>query len=327
MNSSYNSSAKVIEICVSTKKLSITMNKPMDVTGQTYGYYCTMEFLPPMIFFVLCMVASLLLIPVQFLLKQSPKLKRYLKTQFLIKQVFSIMLNKQTDRNGKQISTILNYQVSDRYKVMMLGIAICLLGVGGVSFWNTYLFEGSYICNTDPELACFPSFSNKTTLRLDCSDTSYLRDNNITSIICYRFVYRLDSATGAALGIIAFDALFVIIITLLLLKVSNGSEWTKCRAALTVATQITIVTMLPVAMATIYHIIPFPASTTIEKQMIKYMAKGALTYTILYNTVLFPWWSFKKIKDEDNNDREDGKENNEENNGGYRRVKGTLILI
>ena len=207
----------------------------------------------------------------------------------------------------------------------MLAIAICLLGVGGVSFWNTYLFEGSYICNTDPELACFPSFSNRTTPRLDCSDTSYLRDNNITSIICYKFVYRLESATGAALGIIAFDALFVIIITLLLLKVSNGSEWTKCRAVLTVATQITIVTMLPVTMAIIYHITPFPASTTIEKQMIKYMAKEALTYTILYNTVLFPWWSFKKIKDEDNNDRQDGKENNEENNGGYRRVKGTLM--
>ena len=55
------------------------------------------------------------------------------------------------------------------------------------------------------------------------------------------------------------------------------------------------------------------------------MAKGALSYTIVYNTVLFLWWSFKKIKDEDNNDREDGKEKDEENNGGYRRVKGTLM--
>ena len=218
---------RVIRRVYPLRRISIIMNNPMDV-GQTYSYYYTREYLPTLIFSVLCVALSLLLIPVQLLLKESPILKRYFKTEFFIKLVFSTMLNKHRDRNGKKVYTILDYKVSIRYKVMMLAVALSLIGIAGGSFWYHFLFEKSHICSTDPDLACFPAYPNMTTPRLDCSDTSYLEERNITSVICYRYAYNLTRAIGSGLGLIAVNALFTIIITVLLLKVSNGSEWTKC---------------------------------------------------------------------------------------------------
>ena len=237
----------------------------MMATGQTYSYYFTIKYLPQFIFFVLCVAVTLLLIPVHLMLKRSPKLKRYCKTQFLIMHVFSTMLNKQTDRAGKKVYTILNYKVPERYQFLMLAMALSLIGVAGIEFWDIYLFEDSYICSTDPNLVCFPAYPNMTTPRLDCSDTSYLEDNNITSIICFRLMYRLGSATGSALGVITIEALLIIIITLLLLKVSNGSGWNKHRAVLTVAIQITIVVISLGTLITLY-IYPTTVSYTTEKK-------------------------------------------------------------
>ena len=273
-----------------------------------------------MILFVLCTALSLLLIPVQLLLNRCPKLKRYFKTHFLIKQVFSTLLNKCIDKSGKQIYTILNYRVPERYKVMMLGMALSMLGAGGVTFWDIYLFEDSYTCSIDPNLACFPAYPNLTTPRLDCSDTNYLEDNNITSVICYRLVYKLGQATGGALGTIAINVLFIIIITVLLLKVSNGSESNKRRAVLTIAIQITIVVIMLISVVFQIKVLPAPVYFTHEKGIILFVASASFEYIIMYSTVLFPWWSFSKINDKDENDKE-------ESNGEYRRVRGTSIPI
>ena len=292
----------------------------MEATGQNYSFYFIREYLPPMILFVLCTALSLLLIPVQLLLNRSPKLKRYFKTHFLIKQVFSTLLNKCIDKSGKQIYTILNYRVPERYKVMMLAMALSMLGAGGVTFCDIYLFEDSYICSTDPNLACFPAYPNLTTPRLDCSDTNYLEDNNITSVICYRLVYKLGQATGGALGTIAINVLFIIIITVLLLKVSNGSESNKRRAVLTIAIQITIVVIMLISVVFQIKVLPAPVYFTHEKGIILFVASASFEYIIMYSTVLFPWWSFSKINDKDENDKE-------ESNGEYRRVRGTSIPI
>ena len=209
----------------------------------------------------------------------------------------------------------------------MLAIALSVIGVAGVVFWDIYLYEESNICSTNPDLVCFPAYPNMTTLRLDCSDTTYLEDNNITSVICYKLVYKLGIASGSALGIVTAYALLFAVITLILLKVSNGSGWNKRRALITVALQIiTVATSLGIA---IYFIF-FPAIKlyTNEKQIIKALTIGYIYYTVIYSTALFPWWSFRKIKDdESDNNEEDYKENDEENNGDYRRIRGTLIPI
>ena len=267
------------------------------------------------------MALSLLLIPVQLLLKQSPILKRYFKTEFFIKLVFSTMLNKHRDRNGKTFYTILDYKVPKRYKVMMLATALSLIGVAGGLFWHQFIFENSHIiCSTDADLACFPAQPNLTTPRLDCSDTSYLEEQNITSVICYRYAYNLGKAVGAALGLTAVNVLFTIIINLLLLKVSNGSEWTKCRAVLTVAIQLTTVTILAASIALLSYLILKSKSETIQL-VIGITIHICLLYTLVYSTVLFPWWSFKNIKNIEE------EQNEQESNGEYKRVRGTSIPI
>ena len=273
------------------------------------------------------MALTLLLIPVQLMLNRSPRLKRHFKTHFLIKHVFSTMLNKHNDRAGKKVYTILNYKVPDRYQVLVLAMVLSLIGVAGVTFWDIYLYEESHICSTDPDLACFPAYPNMSTSSLDCSDTSYFDNNNITSVICYSLVNNIGIASGSALGIVTAYALLIAIYTLLLLKVSNGSGWNKRRALITVALQITTVaTSLGIAINLIF----FPVTKfhhTNENRIIWILITGHLNYTIVYCAVLFPWWSFKKIKDDENDNKEDDKENDEEDNGEYRRVRGTSIPI
>ena len=302
-----------------TARTTRSLRRTMEATGQSYSFYFIREYLPPMILFTLCIALSFLLIPVQLLLNRCPKLKRFFKTQFLIKQVFNTLLNKHRDKNGKIIYIIMSYKVPGRYKVMMLAMALSMLGAGGVRYWDIYLFEETFICSSDPNFACFPAYPNLSTPCLDCSDTRYLEDNNITSVICYRYVYRLGQATGGAPGIITTIVLYIIIITVLLLKVSNGNGSSKCRAVLTVAIQITIVVIILLVVAS-SSFLPAPIPSTNEKQIITNIASGSFHYTILYSTVLFPWWSFKKINDKDNNKKE-------ESNGEYRRVRGTSIPI
>ena len=256
------------------------------------------------------------------MLKRSPKVKCHCITQFLLEHVFNATLNKQTDRSGQKVYTILNYVVPDRYKIFMLAMVLSVIGYSGVVFWDSFFFEKSHICSTDPALACFPKNPDMITPRLDCSNTSYLEDNNITSVICYRSVFKQGQATGGALGTIAMNALYITFITVLLLKVSNGSEWNKRRAVLTIAIQITIV-VITLVFIVLTCFIPAPVTSTLEKRHMFLMASQSFNYTILYSTVLFPWWSFSKI-----NDKDDNKENDkEESNGEYRRVRGTSIPI
>ena len=125
----------------------------MEATGQTYSYYFTREFLPPLILFVLYTALSLLLIPVQLMLNGCPRLKRYFKTQFLIKRVFNTLLNKSTDKNGKTIYIIMKYRVPARHKVMMLAMALSMLRGRGVTLIFIYPFliisEHIVFCHTN----------------------------------------------------------------------------------------------------------------------------------------------------------------------------------
>ena len=79
-----------------------------------------------------------------------------------------------------------------------------------VQFWDEFLYEESSDCITKSYTCCYGLYQN-TTQHVDCSNTSYLEDNNITSIICHRFVFRLGTAAGSALGIIATNALVILI--------------------------------------------------------------------------------------------------------------------
>ena len=92
-------------------------------------------------------------------------------TEPIIENVFRAMLKKSTDEDGKQVYTIFNYKVPEGYKLHLLAVMFNLVGVALIQFVDDFVFEESYICNTDPDMACFPKFPNMSTPCLDCSNT------------------------------------------------------------------------------------------------------------------------------------------------------------
>ena len=75
----------------------------MDATGQTYSYYFTRKYLPTMIFSLFCVALSLLLIPVQLLLKQSPYTKALFQDRILHNacfQYYAEQTQRQKWKNG-----------------------------------------------------------------------------------------------------------------------------------------------------------------------------------------------------------------------------------
>ena len=83
-------------------------------------------------------------------------------------------------------------------------------------------------------------YSLDTTINqpLDCHNMSYLQENNINSIICYRYVFRVGSATGSALGTVTTTVIFLLVITWILLKCSKGARRTVRRGWCTAVTQV-----------------------------------------------------------------------------------------
>ena len=156
------------------------------------------------------------------------KAKDYSFTQhmagFFVEHVFSVMLKSYIDKDGNKVYTILNYKVPRIYIFGLFIMVLNLLEVAPMQFWDDFLFEETHGCTTDQTLNCFPKHPNKTTQRLDWSNTSYLEDNNITSVICYRLVFSLGAAIGSALGIVTTTALIIYFLTLLVHKVSKGKS-------------------------------------------------------------------------------------------------------
>ena len=274
-------------------------------------YFLLNEFLQGLVFFIWGLI-SLGISILYFCQNCLPKkIKRCIDCvnqclKPILEHLFSIMLKSYIDHNGRKTYRILNYKVPKIYLLVLSVTVFNLTGVALVQFWEDFLFEESRICSTDPNLGCFPSNPNLTTPRLDCSNTSYLEDNNITSIVCYRFAYKLGTATGSALGIMTTTALIISINTITFLKISKGNselETTLKRKLCTVIIQL----ILTVALftATIFlSILQTDANSSGTKRYITWMKNLYILYTmIVYNNPLFSWYLFKKEK-KDNDERE-----------------------
>ena len=151
----------------------------------------------------------------------------------IVEPVFSFMLKSYT---GKKINSILNYKVPEKHLLGLLIIVLNLFQVAFSQFLDNFFFEETHGFTADKTLDCFPSNAALDTQRLDCSNTSYLMYNNITSVIYYRLVLNLGTATGSAL---TTTALVIYLLTLLILKVSNGKcNHISCRALSTISIKI-----------------------------------------------------------------------------------------
>ena len=227
-------------------------------------------------------------------------------TEPIIETVFSAMLKNSTNEDGEKVYTIFNYKVPKVYKLHLFAIVLNLIGVASMQFLEDFVFEESHICSTDPQLACFRSFPNMSTPRMDCSNTSYLEDNNITSVICYRYVFRVGIATGSALGLVTTTALIFYPINLIIIMVSQIMR-TKgnvccCICATILPIQLIVVAVIITATVLLCYN-QYQTCSTKEQQETLIMKNICIGYTLAYCTMAFPWYLFKK-KDENKNSYE-----------------------
>ena len=213
------------------------------------------------------------------------------------------MLKSYTDKDGKKAHSISNYKVPENYISGLMVIVLNLFQVAFTQFLDKFLFEETQGCTADKTLDCFPSNAALDTQRLDCSNTSYLMDNNITSVICYRLVLNLGLATGSALGTVTTTALAIYLLTFFILKVSNRKcDRISCRVWITISIKIFLAIAIFIA-AILLAFYQGATTSTAIKGTIVFMRNLIIGYAIAYSTLFFPWCQFEKIE-EDNGERE-----------------------
>ena len=174
------------------------------------------------------------------------------KLDAIVEHVFDKILKKHNSQKEKNVYEVLNYKAPFFYNYLLFGTFIMLI-IGAITqFWDEFLLEESYGCTTDSFTCCFDE-DEISTQRLDCSNTSYLTDNNITSVVCYKFAFKLSSATASALGLVTSSVVGIFVITWCLLNISKGTRRTKCRTVITVLVQIFAV-LIVVTVAVILYL-------------------------------------------------------------------------
>ena len=145
-----------------------------------------------------------------------------------------------------------------------------------------------------------------STPRLDCSDTNYLKANNITSVICYRFVFRLGTATGSALGLATAIVLATYIINLfmtlvleLLLKLYEKNENKCCKASIIIFIMLLRIVFAATIMgfAIALSVYQVRVSYTRERQA-TIIARNVLTGGTMafYGVLMLPWYQLRDQK-------------------------------
>ncbi len=112
------------------------------------------------------------------------------------------------------------------YKYQMSLIPITIIFMSATVFWEVFWIEVTYDCDTATSgLDCFDNTvdsdgNSVDNARLNCSQYLELPKDNQTDVICFRFVYDLTLALGAAGGILTLGtvvtAAYIVFITAVL---------------------------------------------------------------------------------------------------------------
>ena len=214
-------------------------------------------------------------------------------TDAIVEIAFGRILKKHSNQEERNVYNVLKYKAPPNYTNILFLTLIYLIVSVLAQFWDDFLLQESFECTTDRSTCCFGYNQNFQFLPLDCSNTTYLK--NITSIICYKFVFELGTATGSSLGIFTSSVVSLSVITWCLLKVSKGTKTTVCRAVFTITLK--FYASLAVLAATIfmitykvdsYHGSKFGLALKITEI---YLIGGVLFWYI----IIFPWRKFEKI--------------------------------
>ena len=211
-----------------------------------------------------------------------------------VEQVFDDIFKVYESKGKTEKAYIVfkHYKSSPFYTMWLFFLLLSLAAIAFIQFWNDFLLEESYTCSTNPTLACFSASPSTYEEKLDCSNMSYLEENNITAVVCFKFVYQLGHAAGAAVGVVTMNALIMCFIQFGLLHLSQC-----CKAPITIAIQFAAA-LLTIGATTVLYLLQQSYSTSLHSwyPFIRTYFNG---YIIAVATLSFPWFSFKKINDDD----------------------------
>ena len=215
------------------------------------------------------------------------------KAETIVEYIFGGVLKKHSNKEGKITYVFLDYKAPPVYTNMLFIVLIQLLGVAAVQFLDTFLLVEYNSCFTSGLTCCY----NDST-PFDCSNSRYSENDNNTSVTCYRFVFSIGASFGSAFGVVTTSALFIVVICVVLLKLSNGSSGSKYRARSTIVVQVTAVLVIvagAVIMSVLKSAVHYPNFVKIANVSIEIFA---IAFIMIINVVLFPWYKFERLDDD-----------------------------
>ena len=234
-------------------------------------------------------------------------------TEFAVEIVFGNFLKIHEERketnerdrllnNSKEekVYIVFNHKAPNYFKYWLFHVLVDLIAVISIQFWEEFLLRESRICITSPGLSCFPVKPNFNAQRLDCSDTNYLEANNITSVICYRFAFRLGAAFGSATGIVTFNGLGLLFYIKIMLWLSDKTKKIEYQIFISILKLIVGLIALAVLVVSGF-IISFSSSSSLKFTTV-FCKYYLLSITVPKNIWNFRWNKFENIADTDKKD-------------------------
>ena len=210
-------------------------------------------------------------------------------TETVVEHVFDKVL-KRKEINDEKIYIVLNYEAPEAvYTTILSALLIQMVAVAAVQFCDDFFIEESHGCSTRGLICCYNTdlWSGQY---INCSNN----DNYYSEITCYRFVSKLGNATGSALGVVTTTALIVYLITIVLLKVSNGRGGSKSRKCCTIIIQISVA-LSTFFLTGLFCWLKF-ASYFSHTKKINAISEILPTGIIIFVYIIFfPWYKFKAV--------------------------------
>ena len=262
----------------------------LPITFQSYlGYFLSGTIPPALVLFLLLVGYAIAVIVCRCKDAKLPNCN----LEFFIENAFEKILKyHKEDENGK-VYIVFNHKASAQFKNWLFQLLVDVIAVALIQFWEQFLLRESRICITSPGLSCFPVYPKMNAQQLDCSNTSYLEENNITSVICYRFAYRLGPAAGSAIGIITMTAVAVFLFIWLMFCCSDKTIECKHQKCLLKGIQIAAA-LVALVVIFVSGLLIVGSSSSSLKQVTAGIKYFLIAFMVPKNILYFSWLEFEK---------------------------------
>ena len=208
--------------------------------------------------------------------------------------------------------TLFGYTVPKFFIEQLLIYFIVTLTLSTQVFISSYLFIKSYGCSMEPYIHCYEAKVHFLIIgaeELDCKDP--LAIQNITSIICYDLAFDLTHAIDDAAATIAGAAVYFVLITWILLKLSEMQEICAnhkctCICKLCIVTVQGSIMLFVLAIVMLQIVALILDKDTVYEDIVHIAIR---VYMVIIGGII-PWWKFTKLNDQSNGRQRDNNDSN-----------------